>query len=71
MVKYFCDVCAKETDRKDLHILRIEKEEERISTSSGVSDYAFSPVIRPKEICIFCQEVIIEFLNKMERERIE
>jgi len=54
---YKCDICGKDADRKDLHILRIEEEK-------------CVPVIMPKEICVFCQEVIIGFLNKMERERI-
>lgn len=67
MVIYKCDICGKETDRKDLHVLRIEKE---VSTSATNSDYTFVPVIAPKEICVFCQEVIVGFLNKMERERI-
>ena len=67
-IKYFCDICGKEAERKDLHILRIEKEES-YSCNSSKQEYIFSPVISPKEICVFCQEVIIGFLNKMERER--
>ena len=71
MIKYLCDICRKDTDREDLHILEI-KEERVSSTGTGSGqDYTFAPVIAPKEICVFCQEIIIEFLNKMEKERIE
>ena len=65
---YKCDICGKDSDRQDLHILEIKKEKTIVGPTSGGQDYTFVPVITPKEICVFCQEIIIEFLNKMERD---
>ena len=64
MVKYLCDSCSTEVLREDLCVLRIEKERK----TPGKTDYDFVPVTTPLEVCVFCKEKIVKFLNELKNE---
>ena len=54
MIKYFCDLCKNEHRKEDLIVLKFEKEDK--------------PVVRAKQICIWCKENILKILNRIEGE---
>lgn len=56
MIKYFCDICKKETYPDDLATLEIKSEQDE------------KPKIQPLEVCVFCQAKIKDFITQISEE---
>lgn len=53
MERRFCDLCGRETELKDIRKLKVE-------------DLEGKPMLKEKEICVFCKEKLTNLLSHWE-----